>query len=89
MQYHNFHLNSSDELLTSSGVDVYTVKTDAFTITIRQSQMETAMQVLNWEEGIGSWRLNRTEDIKFPIDESLMGLKETVVLRSTSTIRKT
>ncbi|MFM7853741.1 MAG: hypothetical protein ACKO96_17915, partial [Flammeovirgaceae bacterium] len=27
------------------------------------------------EEGIGSWRLNKTEDIKFPIDEALMDLK--------------
>ncbi|MFM7985159.1 MAG: hypothetical protein ACKPKO_38155, partial [Candidatus Fonsibacter sp.] len=55
-------------------VDVYTVKTDAFTI--RQSQLETARGLLKWEEGIGIWRLNRTEDIKFHIDETLMALKE-------------
>ncbi|MFM7989494.1 MAG: hypothetical protein ACKPKO_60290, partial [Candidatus Fonsibacter sp.] len=51
-----------------------TVKTDAFTI--RQSQLETARGLLNWEDGIGSWRLNKTEYIKFPIDEALMALKE-------------
>ncbi|MFM7981411.1 MAG: hypothetical protein ACKPKO_19055, partial [Candidatus Fonsibacter sp.] len=49
-------------------------------------QLETARGLLNWldprqrgsswEDGIGSWRLNRTEDIKFPIDETLMALKE-------------
>ncbi|MFM7978155.1 MAG: hypothetical protein ACKPKO_02470, partial [Candidatus Fonsibacter sp.] len=46
------------------------------TFTIRQSQLETARGLLNWEEGIGNWRLNRTEDIKIPIDEALMALKE-------------
>ncbi|MFM7983328.1 MAG: hypothetical protein ACKPKO_28800, partial [Candidatus Fonsibacter sp.] len=74
MQHHNFYLNSSYKLLTNNGIDVYTVKTDAFTI--RQSQLDTARGLLNWEDGIGSWRLNRTEDIKFPIDETLMALNE-------------
>ena len=51
MQHHNFYLNCSYKLLTDNGVDVYTVKTDAFTI--RQSQLESAKELLNWEEGIG------------------------------------
>ncbi len=62
MQHHNFYLNSSDELLTENGVDVYTVKTDAFTI--RQTPLNTAQYLLNWEEGIGNWRLNRTGGVK-------------------------
>ncbi|MFM7989702.1 MAG: hypothetical protein ACKPKO_61355, partial [Candidatus Fonsibacter sp.] len=74
MQYHNFYLNMSYKLLTDYGVEVYTVKTDAFTI--RQSQLETARGLLNWKDGIGSWRLKKTEDIKFTIDETLMALKE-------------
>ncbi|MFM7981909.1 MAG: hypothetical protein ACKPKO_21575, partial [Candidatus Fonsibacter sp.] len=74
MQHHNFYLKKSWELLTDNGVDVYTVKTDAFTI--RQTQVETAKELLNWEDGIGSWRLNRTDDIKFPMDESLMTLND-------------
>ena len=56
MQRHNFYLNSSYKLLADNGVDVYTVKTDAFAI--RQSQFESATDLLNWEEGVGSWRLN-------------------------------
>ena len=76
MQHHNFYLNRSYELLTNNGVDVYTVKTDAFTI--RQTQLEAAMELLNWEDGIGTWRLNRTEHTKFPIkDSSLMALNDT------------
>ena len=74
MQHHNFYLNKSYELLTGSGVDVYTVKTEAFAI--RQTQLETAMELLNWEGGIGNWRLNITKDITFPIEEPLMALKE-------------
>ncbi len=45
MQHHNFYLNSSYKLLTNNGIDVYTVKTDAFTI--RQSQLEAARELLN------------------------------------------
>ena len=52
MQHHNFYLNKSYELLTESGVGVYTVKTDAFTI--RRTQLDTAQELLNWEEGIGN-----------------------------------
>ena len=64
MQHHNFNLNKSWELLKANGIDVYTVKTDAFTI--RQSQLDAAEELLNWEEAIGSWRLNKTDDIIFP-----------------------
>ncbi|MFM7982702.1 MAG: hypothetical protein ACKPKO_25605, partial [Candidatus Fonsibacter sp.] len=71
---HNFYLNNSYKLRTDIGVDIYTVKTDASTI--RQSQLETARELLNWEDGKGNWRLNKTDDIKFPIDEALMALKE-------------
>ena len=74
MQRNNFYLNSSYKLLTDNGVDVYTVNTHVFTI--RQSQLETARELLNWEKGIGKWRLNRTDDIKFPINKSTMALKE-------------
>ena len=74
MQHHNFYMSRSCDLLKENGVDVYTVKTDA--LTIPQSQVERAKEALNWNEGIGSWRLNRTEDIKFPQENALLVLKE-------------
>ena len=74
VQHHNFHLNKCWGLLTTEGIDVFTVKTDAFTI--EQSQVDCAKELLNWEEGIGSYRLNRTEDIKFPMIESLLTLRD-------------
>ena len=77
MQHHNFYLNSSYQLLTDNGVDIYTVKTDAFII--RRSHLESAKELLNWEEGIGNWRLNKTDDIQFPIEETLMALNNSLV----------
>ena len=74
MQRRDFYLNKCWKLLKEEGVDACAVKTDAFTI--QRTQVHEARGLLNWEGGIGSWRLNRTEDIKFPIDESLMSLKE-------------
>ena len=41
-----------------------TVKTDAFTIS--EGNLEKAKQLLNFEVGIGNWRVSKTEDIKFP-----------------------
>ncbi len=67
MQHGNFYLNKRWRLLEDNDIKVSTVKTDAFTI--RQSQVEQAQEVLAWEEGIGTWRLNKTEDIKFPSNE--------------------
>ncbi|MFM7978329.1 MAG: hypothetical protein ACKPKO_03355, partial [Candidatus Fonsibacter sp.] len=54
MQHHNFYLNNCWGLLTNEKIDVYTVKTYAFMI--EQSQVDSAKALLNWEEGIGSWR---------------------------------
>ncbi|MFM7978942.1 MAG: hypothetical protein ACKPKO_06460 [Candidatus Fonsibacter sp.] len=43
--------------------------------------MDTARGLLNWEDGIGNWRINRTEDIKLPTDETLMALKENRIVQ--------
>lgn len=74
LQHHNFYLNRCWKLLQASGVDVYTVKTDSFTIL--SSRIEEAEELLNWEAGIGSWRFSRSDDIKFPDANNLLELKE-------------
>ena len=78
MQRRNVYLNHFWKLLTEEGIDVYTGRMDAFTI--QQTQVHEARELLNWAEGIGSWRLNKAEDIKFPMDESLMTLRENKVV---------
>ena len=66
MQGHNFKLMQSYDRLTNAGVKVFSVKTDCFTIPI---DCETkAREVLAFDQGIGSWRVSKTEDIILPFD---------------------
>ncbi len=65
LQHHNFYLNTCRKHLQESGVDVYTVKTDAFTIP--NCRLEKAEEVLNLETVVGSWRFSRSDDIKYPL----------------------
>ena len=37
---------------------------------------DCAQQLLNWENGLGSWRLNRTEGLKTPNEENLLTKRE-------------
>ena len=64
MQHHNFYLNKCNKLLQAHGIEVYTVKTDSFTI--QKTCLEQARELLNFDNGIGSWRVHNEEDIKFP-----------------------
>jgi hypothetical protein len=82
MQHHNLYLNMTGKLLTQSGVEVYTVKTDAFRI--RSSKLKDAEELLNWESGIGSWRFSRSDDIKHPTEGHILALRDSrLIQRST------
>ena len=61
-------------MLKRNRVEVYFVKTDAFAIPAED--LELAQQLLNWENGLGSWRLNRTEGPKTPNEENLLTQRE-------------
>ena len=73
-QHHKFYLNNCRNMLKRSRVEVYFVKTDAFAIPA--DGLELAKQLLNWENGLGSWRLNRTEGLKTPNEENLLTKRE-------------
>jgi hypothetical protein len=73
LQHNNFYMNKCWKLLQENGVDVYTVKTDAFTIP--NARLEDAAELLNWDAGIGSWRFSRSDDIKYPDADNFLGLK--------------
>ena len=64
MQHHNFYLNKCYKVLKQNGIDAHTVKTDSFTIP--KTCLEQASELLNFDNGIGSWRMSRDTDIKFP-----------------------
>ena len=73
-KHHNSTSTPREGLLAKTGSDVDTVKTDA--LRLKQTQVETVQKLLSWEDGVGSWRLNKTEDVKRPIDESMTTLAE-------------
>ena len=54
MNIHNFKMYSDYQKLTNAGIDVFTVKTDAFTI--KASDVEKAQDTINFYDGIGGWR---------------------------------
>ena len=48
----------------NNGITVYCVKTDAFTI--KHADLETVKGLLNFNDSIGSWRVSKNEEIRFP-----------------------
>ena len=66
LQGHNFKLMQAYDRLKEAGVKAYSVKTDCFTI---PAECETkARGVLRFDDGIGSWRVSKTEGIIFPFE---------------------
>ena len=58
LQHHNFFMYESHEKLKSAGVQVHSVKTDAFVI--RQDQLELTQELLGFHGGIGEWHVARS-----------------------------
>jgi hypothetical protein len=52
------------QTLKHNNINVYSVKTDA--IIIDANNLELAKSLLNFDNGIGSWRLSKTDDIAYP-----------------------
>ena len=68
LQGHNRKLREAYDLLTNPdhNVRVYSVKTDCFVIDAKNEAK--ARELLTFEQGIGSWRVSKTEDIIFPFN---------------------
>ena len=52
--------------LADNGIDVFSVKTDAFTI--KSSDLELAKTFIDFHNKIGGWRCSKDVNINFPID---------------------
>ena len=66
MQGHNFKLMRAYDALAEASVRMHSVNTDCFTI---PAECEAkAREVLAFDQGIGSWRVSKREDIIFPFD---------------------
>jgi hypothetical protein len=64
LQNHNLRMYNNHKILNYNNINVYSVKTDAFTIDA--NIFELAKSLLNFDNGIGSWRLSNTDDIAYP-----------------------
>ena len=67
LQHHNNKLEVAYDTLRINNISVYSIKTDCFTI--KAKDLPKAKELLNFDNGIGSWRLSKTEDIIFPTDK--------------------
>ena len=65
LQGHNFKMYRDYHKLIEKGIQVYSVKTDAFTID--QENEEKAREILKTEQGgIGKWRISKEEGVILP-----------------------
>ena len=64
LQYHNFRMYQDYSKLHQNGINVFSVKTDAFVI--QRSDITKARELLIFNNEIGGWRVSNDESIKFP-----------------------
>ena len=75
IQAHNFRMYSDYMTLTKNNIDVFSVKTDAFTI--RQEDNEKAIKLLAFGDDIGNWRVDKLGQnigmpfVPFAVEENL------------------
>ena len=55
------------QTLTNHGINLYSVKTDSFTLD--EDKIELAKSLLDFDNKIGCWRLSKTENIIFSKDK--------------------
>ena len=67
LQYHNFTMWEAWWKLRNANVTVYSVKTDAYTIS--SGDEAKAREVLDFHNDVGCWRVSKCDDIKLPTDE--------------------
>ena len=67
LQYHNFTMWEAWWKLRDAGVTVYSVKTDAYTISSKDEAK--AREVLDFHNNVGGWRVSKTDDIILPTDD--------------------
>ncbi len=53
------------DLLAGAGVKVFSVKTDCFVIRVEDEAK--ARELLSFEQGIGTWRVSKTENLISPL----------------------
>ena len=66
LQSHNFKLMQAYDALAEANVKVTSVKTDCFTIPAKDEAK--ARELLTFDQGMGTWRVSKTQGIVFPFE---------------------
>lgn len=67
LQTFHYKLNNDYNTLINNGIDVFSVKTDAFTI--RECNIDKAKSLISFDNKIGNWRVSKTDDYKLPFND--------------------
>ena len=59
MQYHNMLDNEAYKKIRQCGVDVFSIKTDAYVL--RSSDLEKAHELIEFDNGFGTWRTMKSK----------------------------
>ncbi len=66
LQHHSFKMHSDYKSLVAKGVEVFSVKTDAFAI--KSSDLQQAQACRNFGNDIGVWRCSKCDANNVPLD---------------------
>ena len=64
LQSHNLRMYLNHQTLINNNINVYSVKTDAFTVDA--DKIELVKSLLKFDNNMGSWRVSNTDDIAYP-----------------------
>ncbi|MEY3715084.1 MAG: hypothetical protein RJB59_887, partial [Actinomycetota bacterium] len=70
MQMHNQKMMDAYDTLQNNNIQIHSVKTDCFTI--KADDLEKTKSLLDFNNGFGSWRLSKTEDIIYPYEKIMI-----------------
>ena len=70
LQHHNYKIYKDAKKLTDNGIQIYSVKTDAFTI--KKSDLDRANKLIKFSKKFGGWRFSKEDNIIFPKDKLML-----------------
>ena len=83
LQSHNFKLMQAYDALAEANVKVTSVKTDCFTIPAKDEAK--ARELLTFDQGIGTWRVSKTQGIVFPFENLALSQLDDVEIKHLET----
>ena len=79
LQHHNFKIYNDVNTLVNNGIEIYSVKTDAFTI--KKCDMRKVVKLLKFSKSFGGWRYSKAKDIVFPKDKLQLVMNSAVKIQ--------